>query len=304
MKWRVLKFGGTSVGSSAALGAAREIVRAAAAKSPVIVVVSALSGITSEIAGELEAALARDPGWRDGFRRLRERHRRQLIDVGRGRTGASAADALDRELTRLGDLLRAVELLGELSPRTRAWALAAGERLATPIFAAALAASGVAAAVVDGTEVLVAEGDYDDAFPDVAASRARLAARLAALDGALPVVTGFFGADAAGDVRLFGRGGSDTSATAIGAAVAADRIEIWTDVDGVATADPRVEPSAKFLSRLSYDEVERLARGGAKVLHWKAVAPARAAGVPIVVRNTFRPRAAGTWISAANALVC
>ncbi len=109
-------------------------------------------------------------------------------------------------------------------------------------------------------------------------------------------MTGFFGADAAGDVRLFGRGGSDTSATAIGAAIGAARVEIWTDVDGVATADPRRDPAAELLPRLSYDEAFRLARGGAKVLHWKAVAPARAAEVPIVVRNTFRPEAAGTWI--------
>jgi len=116
------------------------------------------------------------------------------------------------------------------------------------------------------------------------------------LGDVLPVVTGFFGADAAGDVRLFGRGGSDTSATAIGAAIGAARVEIWTDVDGVATADPRRDPAAELLPRLSYDEAFRLARDGAKVLHWKAVAPARAAEVPIVVRNTFRPEAAGTWI--------
>lgn len=296
MSWRVLKFGGTSVGSPAALLAACDIVRRAAGESPVLVVVSALAGVTAEIARQLEAALARDPSWRDGFRDLRARHREQLAAVARGRAAVPAADALDRGLERLHDLLRAVELLGEASPRIRAWAMAGGERVATPIFAAALAASGAMAEPLDGTEVLVAEGAYDDAFPDVAASRPRLAARLAAAGGSVPVVTGFFGADAAGDIRLFGRGGSDTSATAIGAALGAERIEIWTDVDGVATADPRLDAAAEFWSQLSYDEVERLARAGARVLHWKAVAPARAAGVPIVVRNTFRPHLAGTWI--------
>jgi aspartate kinase len=218
--------------------------------------------------------------------------------VASGRAAVPAADALDRGLERLRDLLRAVELLGEASPRTRAWVLAGGERMSTPIFAAALAAAGIAAEAVDGTEVLVAEGPHDDALPDVGASRPKLAARLARLGGALPVVTGFFGADAAGEVRLFGRGGSDTSATALGAALAAERVEIWTDVDGVATADPRLDPAARLLPRLSYDAVEALALAGAKVLHWKAVAPARAAGVPIVVRNTFRPGASGTWIGA------
>jgi len=296
MSWRVLKFGGTSVGSPAALAAACGIVQRAAAESRPLIVVSALSGVTSEIARQLETARERDPAWRDGFRALRERHRCQFAAVARGRGAVREADELDRGLERLRDLLRAVELLGEVSPRTRAWVLACGERLSTPIFAAALAASGLAAATLDGAEVLLAEGSHDDAFPDVAASRPRLAARLATLGAHVPVVTGFFGADAAGEVRLFGRGGSDTSATALGAALAAERVEIWTDVDGVATADPNLDPGAELLPRLSYDEVEAMARAGAKVLHWKAVAPARDAAIPIVVRNTFRPLAAGTWI--------
>ena len=296
MSWRVLKFGGTSVGSSAALLAAGDIVRRAAAESQVIVVVSALAGVTSGIAAALDAAVGRDPSWRDSFRDLQERHHTQLAAVGCGRAAVPAADALDRSLERLRNLLRAVELLGEASARTRARVLAGGERLSTPIFAAVLAASGVVTELVDGTEVLVADGPHEDAFPDVAASRPKLATRLAGLAGVLPVVTGFFGADDAGEVRHFGRGGSDTSATAIGAAVTAERVEIWTDVDGVATADPRLDAAAEFWPQLSYDEVERLARAGARVLHWKAVAPARAAGVPIVVRNTFRPQSAGTWI--------
>ena len=302
MSWRVLKFGGTSVGSPAALLAARDIVRAAAAESRVVVVVSALAGVTSGIEELLAAALARDPSWRDGFRALRERHRRQLAAVAGGRAAVPAADALDGGIERLRDLLRAVELLGEVSPRTRAWVLAAGERLSTPIFAAALTCGGVAAVAVDGTEVLAAVGPHDDALPDVAASRPKVADRLATLGDAVAVVTGFFGGDDAGEVRLFGRGGSDTSATALAAALAAERVEIWTDVDGVATAAPRLDPAARWLPRLSYDAVEALALAGARVLHWKAVAPARAAGVPIVVRNTFRPGAAGTWIGAEAAL--
>ncbi len=296
MNWRVLKFGGTSVGTPAALLAACAIVRRAIAEAHVLVVVSALAGATGEIARFVDAARDRDPSWRDGFRALRERHRAQLTAVARGRAAVPAADALDRGLERLRDLLRAIELLGEASPRTRAWALAAGERLAVPIFVAALAAAGISAEMLDGTEVLLADGPHEDAFPDVAASRPRLMGRLAALGGALPVVSGFFGADAAGDVRLFGRGGSDTSATAVGAALGAERVEIWTDVDGISSADPRVDPSAEQLPRLSYDEAERLAQAGARVLHWKAVGPARDAGIPILVRNTFRPQLAGTWI--------
>lgn len=301
MSWRVLKFGGTSVGSAAAVVAACGIVRRAAAACQPLVVVSALSGVTGEIERLLATAGERDPSWRAGFRVLGDRHRRQFIEVAGGRAALPAADALDRGLGRLRDLLQAVELLGEASPRLRAWVLAHGERLSTPIFAAALASSGMRAETLDGAEVLVAEGPHDDASPDVAASRPRLVQRLATVGASVPVVTGFFGADAFGEVRLFGRGGSDTSATALGAVLAAERVEIWTDVDGIATADPRVDPGAELLPHLTYDEAETMARAGAKVLHWKAVAPAREAAVPIVVRNTFRPLAHGTWIGLASA---
>ncbi len=126
MSWRVLKFGGTSVGSPEALQAACGIVRRAAAETRVLVVVSALAGVTSGIARQLETALARDPSWRDPFRALRARHREQLQAVARGRPAVAAADALDRGLERLRDLLRAVELLGEATPRTRARVMAAG----------------------------------------------------------------------------------------------------------------------------------------------------------------------------------
>lgn len=320
MRFRVLKFGGTSVGTPVALLSACAIVDRAVAESHAVVVISALSGVTSELARQVAAALGRDPSWRASLRRLRERHRDLLLEVSRARSAASsvgasasasaggaaaagyreAAQAMDRGLEGLRDRLRAMEVLGAVSPRARAWVMAAGERLASSIFAAALLASGHSAETVDGTEVLVADGPHDDAFPDVAASRPKVAACISRLRGAVPVITGFFGGDAAGGVRLFGRGGSDTSATALGAALAAERVEIWTDVDGVSTADPRVDPAAERLPRLSYEEAERLAQAGAKVLHWKAIGPAREAGVPILVRDTFRPQLGGTWIGFAE----
>jgi bifunctional aspartokinase / homoserine dehydrogenase 1 len=298
MTWRVLKFGGTSVGSPAALAAACEIVRTAARSARVVVVASALSGVTSAIESLIETALAGDPCWRQGFRFLRERHRQQLSMVAPGRAGEMAVEPIEIWLALLHYLLRSVEAVGAVPPRTRDLALATGERLSATIFAAALSDADVPAEPLDGTEVLVAEGPFGDAQPEVRNSRAGLDRSLAILGNRIAVVTGFFGADAAGDVKIFGRGGSDTSAAAIGAALDAARVEIWTDVNGVAREDPRRVPTTEFLRHLSYDEAEQLARQGAKVLHWKAVSPARAAGVPLVVRNTLRPQEVGTWIGA------
>jgi aspartokinase/homoserine dehydrogenase 1 len=176
--------------------------------------------------------------------------------------------------------------------------LAAGERLAAPLLAAALEARGIGAEVIEAVDLLVVDGDPEDGVPDVAASRPRALARFAFLGGRVAVVPGFHGAGRDGAPKLLGRGGSDTAATALGAALAATRVEIWTDVDGVSTADPRSHVGARPIARMSWDRAEALAATGAKVLHAKSLAPAREAGIPVVVRNTFRPDAPGSWIGA------
>ena len=297
MSWRVLKFGGSSLATPEATRAALLQVEAARREARPVVVVSALGGTTDELVRLVALAAAGEPSWREGLRRLRGRHRDQLAALAGGPPGRRAAAAIDLRLEELERRLAGIEKLEGCPSRWRAVALAAGERLSAPLFAAALAARGVPAETVDATELLLARGPYEEAEPDPPASAERARGRLhAAPVGAVPVVPGFFGGDTAGATRLFGRGGSDTSATALAAALGAERVEIWSDVDGVYAEDPRRCGSALPFARLDYAEAERLARAGAKVLHHKAVAPARAAGVPIHVRNTFRPEAAGTWI--------
>ncbi|MGE0639882.1 MAG: aspartate kinase [Thermoanaerobaculia bacterium] len=303
MKPTILKFGGTSVGSAAALSATVGAVVAAAGDGPVVVVVSALARVTDELDRSIATAVAGEPEWRSVLRSLHRRHLELLAAVAAGRAAATAADALDRESARLRDLLHGCQLLGEASPGVRARILAAGERCSAPVVAAALTARGAPAAVFDGTELLVVEGDDEDGEPDLAATRLRACGKLPARDP-IPVVTGFFGADGAGRLKLLGRGGSDTSATVLGAALGAARIEIWTDVDGIFDRDPALDEAAVRLPRLAYDDAEALARSGARVLHVKAIAPARSAGVPIVVRNTFRPDAPGSRIDGAPESVC
>ncbi len=297
MTLRVLKFGGSSVATPAAARAALARVEAARREARPLVVVSALGGATDVLVALVAAAEGSDPVWREGFRSLGDRHRRQLAALAGGPPAARAAVALDLVFADLERRLAGVERRGGIAPPGRAAILAAGERLSAPIFAAALAARGIPAEAIDATGLLVAVGPFEDAEPDLPGSAARARLRLAAAPvGALPVVPGFFGGDAGGGVRLFGRGGSDTSATALGAALDAGRVEIWTDVDGVCAEDPRRHAGARPFARLDYGAAERIARAGARVLHHKALAPARAAGVPILVRNTFHPEAPGTWI--------
>lgn len=299
--WRVLKFGGSSLAGPEAMRAAAAVVRAASAArgaAPTAVVVSALGGATDELVALVEAALAGDGRFLDGWRRLLERHLVQLARVARGAVALVAAASIEDTLAAARRRLESIARFAQAPSRSRAAVLAAGERASAPLFVAALAEVGVAAETVDATRLLAVEGPADDAAPDLERTRERVAALLRPGGRRLPVVPGFFGGDRDGGLRLLGRGGSDTSATLLGAALAADRVEIWTDVDGVYAADPRRSPHARPLARLGYDEAERLAAGGAKVLHVKSIAPARAARVPIVVRNTFRPQAPGTWIGA------
>ena len=298
--WRVLKFGGSSLATPEAMCAAAEIVRATRA-SRLAVVVSALGGATDALVELLAAARAGDGRFIDAWCELRDRHLRQLARVATGAEARAAAGSIEDTLGAARRRLESVARFGQAPSRTRAAVLAAGERAAAPLFAAALAARGVAAAKADAVALLAVDGAAEDAAPDLERTRERTRELRRAAGGAVTVVPGFFGGDRDGRLCLLGRGGSDTSATLLGAALDADRVEIWTDVDGVFAADPRRTPGASAFARLDYDEAERLAAAGARVLHVKSIAPAREAGVPIVVRNTFRPAAAGTWIGSSAA---
>jgi aspartokinase/homoserine dehydrogenase 1 len=296
----VLKFGGSSVGTAAAMRATVGVIAAAArAGERPTVVVSALAGVTDELVAAVGRSRSGDAGREDVVERLRGRHVAQLAALAGPASPAArrAAEAFESVLDGLRRRLDVVSREGARDAPVAAM-LAAGERLAAPLLAAALDAAGVDAEVVEAIDLLVVDGDPEDGVPDVAASRPRALARFAFLGERVAVVPGFHGAGRDGEPKLFGRGGSDTAATALGAALGAGRVEIWTDVDGVAAVDPRAVPGARPIARMSWDRAEALAATGARVLHAKSLAPAREAGVPVVVRNTFRPGAPGTWIDA------
>ncbi|MFI5166205.1 MAG: aspartate kinase [Thermoanaerobaculales bacterium] len=297
---KVLKFGGTSVGSAPQMQRVAEIVTKAAGIERVAVVVSAMSGVTDALLEAARRAARGDLDDREFVGGLAERHLDALAAlVPKGER--PRADACVRgRLDQLVEHLAGVASLGECSAPVRDAIVAAGERLIAPLLAAKLRARGLDAVVVDGTELISTDAAFGEAAVDLRRTARRVANRLAALPpSAVAVVTGFIGADAAGRTTTLGRGGSDYTASLVGAALRASAIEIWTDVDGVLTAPPRLLPGARTVPALSYKEAAALARFGAKVLHPKTMAPAARCGVALVVRNTFRPDGPRTVITSA-----
>jgi aspartokinase/homoserine dehydrogenase 1 len=300
LRWRVLKFGGTSVGTAPALSSALGIAETAARERPVVVVVSALSGVTNALEAASSGAAA---GRLDisGFgTAIRDRHLALLAAVARGRPALRAAAAVRASAAELERRLRALAADRAFPPRARAAALALGERLAVPIVAAGLRTRGVEAHEVDGASLVRTDDGFAEATVDYPATRRLARTALGPLGrGAVPVVSGFVGATEAGETTLLGRGGSDLTASVLGWALDADRVEIWSDVDGVMTADPRLHPDARTIDRLSYAEAAARARAGAKVLHPRTLEPLEGAGIPVFVGNTLRPGGPGTWIGPA-----
>ncbi len=301
LKRRVLKFGGTSVGSERALRSALAIAETAARERPVVIVVSALAGTTNALEAALSGAAASRLDIAGFASAIRDRHLALLATVAQGKPALRAGAAVRKRVAELEERLEAVADVGAFSPATRAGVLALGERLSVPIVEAALRARGFEAHAVDAASLVRTDESFAEAVVDYPATRrlARTALGSLAL-GAVPVVTGFLGATEAGETTLLGRGGSDLTAAVLGWALDAERVEIWSDVDGVMSADPRLVPTAETLPRLSYAEASELARAGAKVLHPRTLEPLEDAGIPVFVGNTLHPERPGTWIGPAR----
>ena len=303
----VMKFGGTSVADSDAIERLIAIVRqqtaAAGASGAPVVVVSALARVTDALVdvarlaeeGEGERAAS-------ALRAIVDRH----VAVATAVTAGGRARVLDevrREFDELVGLVHALAVLREVSPRSRDAVLAVGEVVSSRIVAAALNDHGVRAEWIDARSVLVTDAEHTSAAPDMDETRARARAALAPLSarGTVAVLGGFIGATAAGITSTLGRGGSDYSAAIFGASLDAGEIQIWTDVDGMLTADPRIVPAPRLVPRLSFAEASELAYFGAKVLHPSTILPAVAQNIPVRILNSLRPDNTGTMIAANGA---
>ncbi len=296
----VQKFGGTSVGGAEPIRRLGEIVRRALPRKPVVVV-SAVGGVTNRLFRLTELAVS-GAGWEAELAGIADLHRHILreldLDKGLDKGLETARNAgLDGLLGELADLARGIALVRERTPRTLDAAASFGERLSARIVAAYLAKTGIPAVAIDAWDAgLVTDERFGGARP--------LPQGEDAIRGALaetrevPVITGYIGKSRSGEITTLGRGGSDFSAAIFGAALGAEEIQIWTDVDGVMTADPRIVPAARHVRSMSFAEAAELAFFGAKVLHPATMVPAIAKNIPIRVLNSFRPEQPGTVVTA------
>jgi aspartate kinase len=297
----VAKFGGTSVGDATAIRRTAGIIKGRLSRGPVVVV-SALAGTTNALlaaaeqasAGNLVAAIAT-------VQQLRERHLAAVKDlIGAGPEADELAATESALLDELAHLLEALSVLGHATPRSIDAVASLGEQLSAPMVAAAFRRAGINAVFVDARRVLVTDNQFGRAEPQLdaigAAARAVLVPLVA--EGQVPVLGGYIGATVDGVTTTLGRGGSDFSAALFGSALDAEAIEIWTDVDGMLTADPRVIRGARLIDHIRFDEAAELASFGAKVLHPKTIAPAVRRGIPVFVLNSMKPDGTGTRITA------
>ena len=296
----VVKFGGTSVGDAAAIDRAADIVRARLPRGP-LVVVSALAGTTNALLAIAEqAAQGQLIGAIRGVESLRDRHL-AAAETLLGPSGASAdvVGELGATFDELASLAEALSVLGHATPRSQDAIAAKGEVLSSLLVVAAFRSRGIDAELVDATQVMITGEEHGKAEPRLEriADAARRIFRPLLQRARVPVVGGFIGASEKGIVTTLGRGGSDYSASLFGAALGAEAIEIWTDVDGMLTADPRVVPNAQLIERIRFDEASELASFGAKVLHPNTIAPAVRLGIPVYVFNSRRPAGRGTQIT-------
>jgi len=294
----VMKFGGTSLSGAARIREAARLVRRET--GPLVVVASAMGGVTDKLIALAECAQRCDKAGAEALlSELRLLHLGAAETVAGGAVSRETLDAALRQLlVDLEQLLHGVSLLRELSKRSLDLIMSFGERLAAPLLAAAISAAGKPGAAVDAREIVRTNDAFGAAEVDLEASRALTRERLLPLvSESVPVVTGFIGATADGLTTTLGRGGSDYSASLIGAFLEAREIWIWTDVDGVMTADPRLVPEARILEQISYREAAEMAYFGSKVLHPRTMIPAMNQGIPIRTRNSFNPDHPGTLIT-------
>lgn len=296
----VMKFGGTSVEDARAIDRAARIVEGRAKQRPVVVV-SAMARITDQLLSMASAAGSGDRKTALKLARsLRERHYETAGELLGTALFTQFHGELGADFDALDELVRGISAVGELTPRTTDQVASFGEVLSSKIVAAAFSARGIESSHVDSRECIVTDANYMRAAPlfDETNDRLRRIVQPLVEEGRVPVMGGFIGANKAGITTTIGRGGSDFSAAIVGAGLNADKIEIWTDVDGMLTTDPRMCPGARRIKVISFDEAAELAYFGAKVLHPATVLPAIQKNIPVYVLNSRNPSCEGTKITA------
>ncbi len=296
---KVMKFGGSSVGTPEAILRVIEIVRAAWEKEEVVVVVSAFEGVTDGLARVASMASLGDVGYRDAFHELvRLRHTRPVWQLIPNEQSEDVLGKVLELILELECIFRAAYLTKDISKPALDHVLSYGERLSAIIVSETMKARWLTAEYLDARRVVSTDHHFGKAAVDTDVSYGVIKKFVQERQGTIQVVTGFIGSTFAGRTTTLGRGGSDYTAALFGAALQAVVVEFWKDVSGVMNADPHIVPQAKPLARIDYAEMEEMARLGVKLLHPEAVAPLVERGIPFLVRNTFAPHDFGTLIDA------
>ncbi|WP_018153938.1 MULTISPECIES: aspartate kinase [Methanothermococcus] len=295
----VMKFGGTSVGSGERIKNVAKIVVDKSKEDDVVVVTSAMTQVTNSLVGISKQALdVRDIAKINNFiSDLKEKHEiaiNEAIDDEGIRE--EVCNVITSSLNELEKVLIGVAYLGELTPKSKDYILSFGERLSAPILSGAIRSLGKKSLFLTGGEAgIITDDNFGCARPLKLEVKEKINPLLK--EGYIPVVTGFIGGTKDGSITTFGRGGSDYSAALVGSGLDADMVEIWTDVSGILTADPRMVQNARRVPKMSYVEAMELAYFGAKVLHPRTIEPVMVKNIPLKIKNTFKPEDEGTLIT-------
>lgn len=295
---QVLKFGGTSVANAAAIRAVKAIVEQKAADENIVVVVSAFSGVTDRLLQCGQWAVDATNDYRSLLETVTQQHVEAVKELLPVTEQSSILSWVVQQFHDAEDICNGVGLLNELSDRTRDRLVSYGELVSSKIIAAYFGSQALDNEWVDARKLIVTDGRFTKAAVNFARTQQTVAQHILSSEKKLFVVPGFIAADENGTTTTLGRGGSDYTAAIIGACTQAAAVEIWTDVSGMMTADPRLVPAAKHIKAISYDEAMELSHFGAKVIYPPTLQPLMQAQIPVWIRNTFAPQDEGTLIAA------
>ena len=298
----VMKFGGTAVDSPDKVRHVAQLVKSHKKGNDIVCVISAVRGMTD---GLLSIADSVKRGDKTSIDEFVKKSARTHLDIAQGaisdkKLKDEAVAAVDKIISELKDVLGGIVLLGEVTPKSLDYLMSFGERLSTPIVSFALQDIGIKSDHLTGKEAgILTDSNFGEARPLMDTTKLRVNHKIEPLlkDGAVPVVTGFVGADQYGNITTIGRGGSDYTATIIAASINADEVWLWSDVDGLMTADPKIVKDAQVLKEVSFSEAMEMALFGAKYMHPRALEPVIETKIPIRIRNTFNVKHTGTVIT-------
>jgi len=298
---RVLKFGGSSVANAENIEKAVEIIKRSAAKGPSVVVLSAMQGTTDELIETGRAAERGDDGFIARLDEIRDRHSAVIEALFPDGEAEDISEFVDSIVQELGSITEGVRRVRELTPKTLDRLLSFGEIASSKIVSARLAADGTLNEWHDSRLLIKTDSHHGFAAVDLAETTRLIKEKIGSSEHRLHIVPGFVSSDSAGYTTTLGRGGSDYSAAIFAAALDADVLEIWTDVSGMMTADPRFVRSVRQIPRINYREAMELSHFGAKVIYPPTIQPVMAKGIPVRIKNTFAPDDEGTLIEAESA---